>query len=205
MNTFLPFEDYAKSAECLDSRRLRKQQVECKQIVEVLKDKGTGWKHHPAVLMWTGKTNSLIAYAAEIASECARRGFSTASYMATQGYYDVSQELDNPWWLGTYDMHHAYRSKLMFKGRKDVLEQRIRTYMRPGISCRSVGGWLRQSGFPQLNKMNHVEVAVVEGVMDARNVPNFENHYSKWFGDIRDDSTYFWPAEMEKEERYAAP
>jgi hypothetical protein len=207
MNTFLPFPDYEKSARCLDSRRLRKQQVECKQIVEILNGKGSGWAHHPAVLMWVGQSNALISYAAEIASECARRGFSTASYMATQAYYDVTKDLGEPWWLRTVDFHYAYQSKLMFKGRKDVLELRIREYMKPPsmIGCRSVGAWLRQSGQPQLNMMNHGEVAVMEGLMNAKGVPNFENHYAKWFAGVRDDVPYFWPGAMEKEELYAAP
>ena len=36
MQTFLPYPDFAKSAACLDNRRLGKQRVECLQILKTL-------------------------------------------------------------------------------------------------------------------------------------------------------------------------
>lgn len=66
MQTFLPYEDFKKIAECLDDKRLYKQIVECKQILKALEAKklGTnyGWKNHPAVLMWEGFEDSLRYY-----------------------------------------------------------------------------------------------------------------------------------------------
>lgn len=208
MNTFVPYENFRKSAQCLDSRRLRKQQVECKLILDTIFGKIDGWKHHPAVLMWVSNENALIEYAAEIATECAERDYSVNSYMASQEYYDHAKELTNPWWVGTFDVHYAYQSKLLFKGRKDVLERRIRDYMaRPDTisNCRSVGAWLRQSGWRQMNQLDHKAVATLEGLMDKHGVPKYENHYTQYFKGVPDDLPYFWPGPLEREELYAAP
>ena len=56
MQTFLPYTDFIKSAKCLDYKRLGKQRVEAKQILNILLGETTkaGWTNHPAVLMWSG-------------------------------------------------------------------------------------------------------------------------------------------------------
>ena len=38
MQTFLPYPDFAKSAMCLDNKRLGKQRIECLQILKALND-----------------------------------------------------------------------------------------------------------------------------------------------------------------------
>lgn len=58
MMTFLPHEDFEKSAQSLDYRRLGKQRVEAMQIYNCLL-KPTRWKNHPAVLMWSGYEDAL--------------------------------------------------------------------------------------------------------------------------------------------------
>ena len=56
MQTFLPYNDFKKTAACLDNRRLGKQRVEAYQILRIISGKRTsgGWLRHPAVLMWKG-------------------------------------------------------------------------------------------------------------------------------------------------------
>ena len=54
MQTFLPYPDFAKSAACLDNKRLNKQIVECYQILRAITDPTYGWQNHPAVNMWRG-------------------------------------------------------------------------------------------------------------------------------------------------------
>lgn len=49
MQTFLPYVNFAESAKCLDYRRLGKQRVEAKQILDVLNGKTTAWQNHPCV------------------------------------------------------------------------------------------------------------------------------------------------------------
>lgn len=74
MQTFLPDPDFAATARLLDSRRLGKQRVEAMQILRALTRDVYGWKNHPAVLMWGGYEESLVAYALAMCEEWRRRG-----------------------------------------------------------------------------------------------------------------------------------
>src|SRR4029450_2243860 len=48
LQTFLPYPDFAASAQALDQRRLGKQRVEALQVLRGLTTPGNGWGHHPA-------------------------------------------------------------------------------------------------------------------------------------------------------------
>jgi hypothetical protein len=52
----------AQNFSYLDTKRLGKQRVECKQILNTLSGKSKGWRHHPAVLMWAGHEDMLRLY-----------------------------------------------------------------------------------------------------------------------------------------------
>jgi len=84
MQTFLPYDNFAASASVLDYRRLGKQRVEAKQILNVLLNPGAkkGWAHHPAVLMWKGYELLLMNYFDAMALEWEMRG-----YVHNMGYY----------------------------------------------------------------------------------------------------------------------
>ena len=71
MQTFLPYANFEKSARSLDYRRLGKQRVECKQIINALSpdyDK-RGWVNHPATQMWKGHVDVLKVYANTMITE----------------------------------------------------------------------------------------------------------------------------------------
>ena len=59
MQTFLPYPDFQKTAQCLDNKRLGKQRVEARQIISTLEGKSNGWRNHPAVKMWKGYEDCL--------------------------------------------------------------------------------------------------------------------------------------------------
>lgn len=59
VQVFRPYIDWRKSAEVLDDKRLGKQRVECKQVLNVIfrkldliRDGRRGWLNHPIVLMY---------------------------------------------------------------------------------------------------------------------------------------------------------
>ena len=118
MQTFLPYPDFAKSAEVLDTRRLGKQRVEALQIFNALDGVRRGWSAHPAVLMWRGCEVALVDYAAAMCAEWSRRGYSNAKMddrlremrLAVRGRRRVS-----PSWLGDARFHAAHRSNLLRK------------------------------------------------------------------------------------------
>lgn len=77
MQTFLPLPSFSESASVLDWRRLGKQRVEAKQILQILLDETSskGWQRHPAVLMWRGYELALTNYGLVMCEEWIRRGY----------------------------------------------------------------------------------------------------------------------------------
>lgn len=108
MQTFLPYSDFRKSAQCLDYKRLGKQRVECKQILQALQ-RTTGWSNHPAVKMWRGCEPALRAYMQECIQEWVSRGY--VNNLQVQ----VVQEFELPKWFGLKKFHSSHRSNLLRK------------------------------------------------------------------------------------------
>lgn len=83
MQTFLPYKDFDKSAQALDSKRLNKQILECYQILKVLSnpDPRAGWRNHPAVKMWRGFEHLLLDYTMSMVKEANKRGIKTDKNM----------------------------------------------------------------------------------------------------------------------------
>lgn len=108
MQTFLPYPDFQQSAKCLDYRRLGKQRVEAKQILNVLDGKTDAWKNHPAVKMWQGYRPALAYYHNIIINEWISRGYK--NNMPTE---DINI-IQFPPWLGG-PIHASHRSNLLRK------------------------------------------------------------------------------------------
>jgi|TARA_R110002020_G_scaffold89335_1_gene218632 hypothetical protein len=110
MQTFLPFSSFAKSARCLDYRRLGKQRVEALQVLNTLSGKTTGWANHPATRMWAGYENALAFYKDICIEEWERRGYRNT--MQRENYYGG---IVLPQWFGRDDFHASHRSNLLRK------------------------------------------------------------------------------------------
>lgn len=140
MQTFLPYSDFTKSAQCLDNRRLGKQRVECLQILNTLskrrftcpsckqgrdnstcadcqeKCRVTPWYNHPAVKMWKGYEISLAAYGVIICNEWIKRGWDDTCKEKILPYlYKTTGSLVDPPWLGNKIFHASHRSNLLRK------------------------------------------------------------------------------------------
>jgi hypothetical protein len=127
VQTFLPYADFARTAEVLDRTRLGKQRVECIQIVRALTIPTYGWRHHPAALMWRGHLEALGAYSFAIIDEWTRQGHADtcattiAADLAEAGVTDVRTQYQLaaadalPSWLGDPDFHVAHQSSLVRK------------------------------------------------------------------------------------------
>lgn len=116
MQTFLPYESFRKSAECLDNKRLGKQRVEAWQILNTLLGKSKGWQNHPAVLMWKGSEYLLCKYGAVCCCEWKRRGFKDS--LEVQFCFEAAIRRGNdtyPSWLGNEEFHASHRSNLLRK------------------------------------------------------------------------------------------
>jgi len=115
MQTFLPFFSFARSAECLDNKRLGKQRVEVLQILNVLQRGGSGgWVNHPAVRMWRGYEAGLAFYGMIICNEWRRRGFNDTVLDKIQSTY-LNGSVNLPLWLGDDAFHRSHQSNLLRK------------------------------------------------------------------------------------------
>ena len=112
MQTFLPYPDFAKSAACLDNKRLGKQRVEAMQILNILAGRTSAWKHHPAVLMWSGYEKALRQCLRAVTLEWKRRGFRNGIRTPAEARLTPDQI---PWWIGNRKFHSSHRSHLFRK------------------------------------------------------------------------------------------
>jgi hypothetical protein len=111
MQTFLPYSIFDQSLKCLDYRRLGKQRVEARTILNVLSpnyDK-KGWKNHPAVLMWKGYEEALKLYYNLSIDIWVDRGYNNTMEKVEIG------EVVYPKWFGDDRFHESHRSNLLRK------------------------------------------------------------------------------------------
>ena len=127
MQTFLPYPDFAASAAALDPRRLGKQRVEALQVLRGLTVPGYGWRHHPAVRMWTGYEEALVRYGLEICrawtaegrrDTCAvslSDGLCSLGLGPARSQEELARAAELPPWLGTTAFHRSHQSALVRK------------------------------------------------------------------------------------------
>lgn len=118
MQTFLPYADFDKSAACLDTKRLGKQRVETKQILNALLGKSKGWVNHPATKMWRGHEIALAVYGIAICEEWRKRGYKDSLLPFFEAFLEEEGDKRTkrpPSWLGRQDVHASHRANLMRK------------------------------------------------------------------------------------------
>jgi len=116
MQTFLPYQEFDKSAQVLDYKRLGKQRLEAMQLVNsILKlkqnpDLKVGWHNHPARKMWIGYLDGLKHYCNIMVDEWVKRGYNN-----TMTKYSLPDSFDLPTWLGDHKVHSSHRANLLRK------------------------------------------------------------------------------------------
>jgi hypothetical protein len=134
MITFLPDPDFFKSLRYLDNKRLGKQRVEAKMVLDMLTGIGhkRGWNNHPVVGMWRGYESALGLYCSLAIREWMVRGFQNnmvPTYDFNNNYalqapalfgyapekFVTIDKMEYPPWLGNEELHASHRSNLMRK------------------------------------------------------------------------------------------
>lgn len=118
MQTFLPYADFNKTAQVLDYKRLGKQRVETKQILNALDGLSKGWTNHPATKMWRGYRYELAQYGIAICNEWRKRGYNDSllpEFAVRKQSYLLLGETERPDWLGNIDLHISHQSNLIRK------------------------------------------------------------------------------------------
>ena len=98
MQVFVPYPEPIKVARCLDPRRLNKQIIECKQILDAINGTGKGWFNHPVTKMYRDHSEWLENYWCcleyyqhcnlEIAEEYNKMAMSLIPPFLTEGFCD---------------------------------------------------------------------------------------------------------------------
>ena len=113
MQTFLPYQDFAKSLDCLDKKRCLKQAVEAHQLIKGLQNPETfGWRHHPAFKMWVDYEDALTNYyniCLRINKEKHKINFVKLHELPEKTFWFY------PEWLSKEALHNSHRSNLLRK------------------------------------------------------------------------------------------
>lgn len=109
MQTFLPYQDFAQSAACLDRLRLGKQRVETLQILQTLNGDSHGWRNHPVVKMWNDYTEALIEYGCAICDEWLQRGYRDTCRGKIVAYSWGGEAVKPPWLTEEFCLSHRQR------------------------------------------------------------------------------------------------
>ena len=112
MQTFLPYKSFSQSLKSLDYRRLGKQRIEAKQILNILLDRTAtkGWRNHPITKMWEGYENALKEYYNMCVTEWINQGYNN-----TMELEDIEEDIVYPNWLGNDLIHSSHRANLLRK------------------------------------------------------------------------------------------
>lgn len=135
MQTFLPYQDFSKSAAALDDKRLNNQINEALIILRTLtgwyaKNGGKGWPNHPCTKQWAGNESFLVDYCFACIDEYKKRhgkGFSILQRqdaviraleanekMLYNWEYDLYKQEKHPEWI-TKDFCAQHRRILLEK------------------------------------------------------------------------------------------
>jgi hypothetical protein len=124
MQTFLPYREFARSAQVLDTPRLGKQRVETLQVLRALELGDYGWQGHPVVRMWRGRTPALVVYGLEMVRAWRDRGHADSTYELIAEFAPQVEAASQaglaekgllPTWLGDGRIHLSHRSALVRK------------------------------------------------------------------------------------------
>lgn len=128
MQTFLPYPDFYRSAQCLDWKyshnRLNNQINEgiiIAQSLLGLLPEGKGYEKHPAVKMWRGYEFQLLEYVGACIGEWTKRQGVYKNEDQRYKYFVVLIDMtmdypqDLPPWISDEKFHSAHRSILLAK------------------------------------------------------------------------------------------
>ena len=117
MMTFLPFACFAKSAACLDMRRLQNQRTEARFVLEWLEKSGAYFdlSDYGAARMWVGFRDALAMYYNAMLQEYEHRGKVNGPTLTRA---TVAVHVEMPPWLGDERFHSSHRAVLLQKDAK---------------------------------------------------------------------------------------
>lgn len=206
MQTFISDYDFTKNAANLDNKRLFKQLLEGKQILDVIVNGKKGWANHPAVRQWREHPLVLFLYLKSIWIELQKRKIATQSQLfgqivdiifrlAINRLNSINQiedvNLKMPDWWNREDILRSHRSRLKCKGAADVYCDSI----KKALKIKKIDPWLKERFDKTKNQLRWAEIIQLMGFTRRSRIKLIgKNHYNipKW-ADIPFDLEYVWP------------
>lgn len=137
VNTFIISEYLPDTFTILDNKRLGKQRLEAKQIINILEkiDNGEdvlkiGFASHPATKMWIGYTDALKIYYNLCVTAWINRGFKN-----TMPLYQINHNVNYPKFLSFLPLINSHKAALIRKDPifyKHLKTEDIEPYMKLG-------------------------------------------------------------------------
>ena len=121
VNTFVTSNSVKECASNLDNKRLGKQRVEAKQIIDCLESGGRkGFANHPATLMWKDNIIGLKYYCNAMITEWkSRKNSKGKEFLNTMELYKLDEKLDEkeimPWWFYCKQLQLTHKCSLLRK------------------------------------------------------------------------------------------
>lgn len=200
MQVFIPVANVSQSLRLLDKRRLGKQRVEAKQLIDTILNRPMsngkprkGWYNHPAAVMCREYLPFLIYYYNQSLTIFAERGGNNNKLK----YEPQVGELRLPWWWDNDDVHASHRGRLLFKGKLDVLADRIKKFTNE----RGANNWLKRRGLPELNVCRQEEWQRATDILDSLDADDslLDNYYLQHGWTESDQLEYMWPGQYESD------
>ena len=121
MQVFVPFQETTAIAKSLDNKRLNKQLLEGRQLININasgKTKGP-WVNHPAAKMVRGYEGWFMDYLKVIKKECNSRGIETTNnwnaILDIREHANVWNDVGAPLWWGDQRVHDSHKANLYRK------------------------------------------------------------------------------------------
>jgi hypothetical protein len=140
MQVFMPFNDIFWSISVLDKKRLWKQALEAREVIEILCGKDSKWVHHPVVYMYSGYIDFLCTYFNMCLEQCEIRGIKhkLQPYSIDYSRWGPKREIRIPRWMGYIPFHDSHLYNLVRKAYSNEkswnLELRQRLVMHVGVT-----------------------------------------------------------------------
>jgi hypothetical protein len=113
IQTFLPIPDFKECAQILDKKRVWKQVIEAKMILDTIKTGRKAWANHPVTRMWRGHEGLLTIYYNTFLRECINE-----RQIRVKAYSEIilpSTAYPLPSWMSDERVYSSHRSNLLRK------------------------------------------------------------------------------------------
>lgn len=181
MQTFLTDHQIRKSAATLDKRRLWKQILDAKKILNILVHSEPPFEN-PVVAQWAGFENFLLTYGLTMADDAWDRGMKSFGMkaqllvLAKDGNLTTSRPLP-PSWLGNPNIHASHRSYLLLRGEVDAICENIKIHGK----IKSINKWLKLKGYKAKAKLDVDDFRELEDYCFKNNIDRpIKNWYAQW-------------------------